>query len=309
MLNIEDGSGAEQALNRFCDYIAQERRLSDYTLRNYRHAITAFIQWLRSTQDWDGNFSHVECMQVRTYLIASQHTLARRTIHNHFSALRAFYKFLLQRNMVEVNPFSGLSLPKLPKPLPKYMTEKQMFKLLNGPMLLLEHQAISPFKAWRDQLMLELLYGGGLRVSELVGLNYGHIDPVQGIARVMGKGNKERLCPLGNVAMACFNQFQQQFANATGYDDPVLVNEKHKRLPVRQVQLVLKEYLAFADLPLDMTPHKIRHSFATHLLDRGADLRLVQELLGHASLSTTQIYTHVGIKRLQEAHRQAHPRA
>ena len=301
--------GAEEALNRFCDYILSERRLSDYTLRNYRHAITTFMEWLIAQHKWQGNFNQVDGYQVRAYLIESQETLSRRTIHNHFSALRAFFKFLLQRSVVKANPFSGLSLPKLPKSLPKYMTEKQMVQLLGGPMRLLEQKAISPFKACRDQLMMELLYGGGIRVSELVGLNYGAIDASQGIARVLGKGNKERLCPLGTVAMECLNQFKEKFAQSTSYDAPVVVNEKHKRLPVRQVQLLLKEYLALADLPMDMTPHKIRHSYATHLLNRGADLRLVQELLGHASLSTTQIYTHVGIKRLQDAHRQAHPRA
>lgn len=268
-----------------------------------------FLQWLSETQNWNGDFNDVARAQVRAYLMASQQTLARRTIHNHFSALRALFKFLLQRGRVEANPFSGLSLPKLAKPLPKYMTEKQMRSLLSGPMRLLEQQTIAPFKACRDQLMLECLYGGGLRVSELVGLNYGNIDAVQGIARVLGKGNKERLCPLGKVAMHCFHHFKADFSVATSYADPVLVNEKHKRLSVRQVQLLLKAYLALADLPMDMTPHKIRHSFATHLLNRGADLRLVQALLGHVSLSTTQIYTHVGIKRLQEAHRQAHPRA
>jgi integrase/recombinase XerC len=156
---------------------------------------------------------------------------------------------------------------------------------------------------------MELLYGGGLRVSELVGLTYGQIDGASGVARVLGKGKKERLCPLGRVAMAVLERFRDEFAERSGYPDPVVVNSRRERLSVRSVQLILKKYLALADLPADLTPHKIRHSYATHLLDNGADLRLVQDLLGHASLSTTQIYTHVSVARLQDAHRLAHPRA
>jgi len=300
---------AQQHLEQFCQYIASERRLSPYTLRNYQHAITVFMHWLIHHQQWSGDFDQIDSLQVRRYLMESQATLSRKTLHNHFSALRSFCKFLLQRKRIRANPFASVSLPRLPKSLPKYLTERQMLQLLGGPLRLLQQQAITPFKACRDQLMMELLYGGGVRVSELVGLNYGNIDTDQGIARVMGKGQKERLCPLGAVAMQCLQQFKTQFANSTSFDAPVLINQKHKRLSVRQVQLLLKEYLALADLPMDMTPHKIRHSYAPHLLNRGADLRLVQELLGHASLSTTQIYTHVGIKRLQDAHRQAHPRA
>jgi len=156
---------------------------------------------------------------------------------------------------------------------------------------------------------MELLYGGGLRVSELVGLNYGHIEPQSAVARVMGKGRKERLCPLGRLAFSVLVHFRDEFAEKTGLSDPVIINSRQKRLSTRSVQLLLKKYLALADLPGDLTPHKIRHSYATHLLDNGADLRLVQDLLGHASLSTTQIYTHVSVTRLQDAHRKAHPRA
>jgi len=148
-----------------------------------------------------------------------------------------------------------------------------------------------------------------VRVSELVALNYGAIDQSCGVALVLGKGNKERLCPIGRVALACLQHFQHHYAPSTDRGAPVLVNDRDQRWNVRQVQLMLKRYLALADLPLDLSPHKIRHSYATHLLNHGADLRVVQELLGHASLSTTQIYTHVGVARLQEAHRRAHPRA
>ena len=275
--------------------------MSRYTHRNYRHALETFVEWLILHRQWREDFAAVAIEDVRSYLIDIQQRLSRRTVHNHFSALRSFYHYLLVRNCVRANPFATQSLPKLSRSLPKYLTEKQMLKLLAGPMRLLEQQAIPAFKACRDQLMLELLYGAGVRVSELVELNYGAVDLSKGIARVLGKGNKERLCPIGRVAMECLMKFKTEFARNCDFAAPILVNARHQRLPIRQVQLLIKEYLALADLPMDMTPHKVRHSFATHMLDRGADLRLVQELLGHASLSTTQIYTHVRIgKRTRE---------
>ena len=174
---------------------------------------------------------------------------------------------------------------------------------------MLENEAIDAFTAWRDRLVMELLYGGGLRVSEVVALDYGQIDFTSGVARVLGKGKKERLCPLGRVAMAVLAKWKNEFARESGHTSPVLVNAKHERLPVRQVQLLLKRYLALAELPLELTPHKLRHSYATHLLNAGADLRLVQELLGHASLNTTQVYTHVSVARLRDVYAKAHPRA
>ena len=202
-----------------------------------------------------------------------------------------------------------MSLPKLNKPLPKFLTEKQMGQLLAGPMNLLENDSLEPWLAWRDRLVLELLYGAGIRVSELAGLNYGDVDFRRGVARIRGKGNKERLCPLGKIAMLVLQKFRQEFSTSSGYEDPVVLGNKKLRIRVRQVQLMVKQYLALADLPLDLTPHKIRHSFATHLLNHGADLRLVQDLLGHSSLSSTQVYTHVTLGRLKDAHRKAHPRA
>jgi integrase/recombinase XerC len=154
-----------------------------------------------------------------------------------------------------------------------------------------------------------LLYGGGLRVSELVGLSYGDIDFESGVARVLGKGRKERLCPLGRVAMAVLAKFRNEFAREKGPTSPVLLNTKGQRMEILGVQLMLKRYLTLAGLPLDLTPHKLRHSYATHLLNAGADLRLVQELLGHSQLATTQVYTHVSVARLKEIYAKAHPRA
>jgi integrase/recombinase XerC len=184
-----------------------------------------------------------------------------------------------------------------------------MLQLLAGPEKLLANESVDSFTALRDRLVLELLYGGGLRVSELVALNYGAIDVGTGSARVLGKGRKERICPLGDAAMAVLRKFRDTHAPDAGRDAPVLVTPRGRRLAVGAVQQLVKRYLALADLPMDITPHKLRHSYATHLLNAGADLRSVQELLGHASLTTTQIYTHTSVARLKEIHAKAHPRA
>lgn len=296
-------------LTPFLDHLAKERRYSAYTVRNYRQAFEDFYWWLLGQGWWERGFAALGRREMRDFVIEGQTRFDRRTLHNHVSGLRAFFRYWVQRGRLERNPFTGVPLPKLEKRLPQFLSEQQMKTLLLGPQRLLENETLDAFTAWRDRVVMELLYGGGLRVSELVGLNYGAIEWDRGVARVMGKGRKERLCPLGRVALAVLVKWRKEFARDTGHGAPVVVTARHGRLPVRQVQLMLKRYLALADLPMDLTPHKIRHSYATHLLNAGADLRLVQELLGHASLSTTQIYTHVSVARLKEIYRQAHPRA
>ncbi|MCZ6671306.1 MAG: tyrosine recombinase XerC [Verrucomicrobia bacterium] len=309
MLKQEDTHASVAQLKPFLSHLEMERRLSAYTVRNYGQAIRDFSNWMRENTHWDGEWEHLSATHLKRFLIERQGTHSRRTIHNHFSALKTYSRFLQTKKLIVKNPFTGITLPKLDKPLPKFLTEKQMSQLLAGPMRLLENESLEPFLAWRDRLVLELLYGAGLRVSELAGLNYGAIDFSLGVARILGKGNKERLCPLGKIAMLVLEKFRQEFATKSGYVDAVVLGNKKTRIRVRQVQLLVKKYLALADLPLDLTPHKIRHSFATHLLNHGADLRLVQDLLGHSSLSSTQIYTHVTLGRLKDAHNKAHPRA
>ena len=293
----------------FADFLAKERRYSPYTLRNYRQAFEDFYRWLVGAGLPGNSFDGLGPREVRDFVIEAQRRFGRRTLHNHVSGLRAFFKFWLQREKVKRNPFSGVPLPKLERRLPKFLTEEQMVKLLGGPQRLLANGSIDEFKALRDRLVMELLYGGGLRGSELGGLNYGAIDFDSGVARVLGKGRKERLCPLGRVATALLTRFKAEFAGEVRPSSAVVVDGRRHRFPVRQVQLMLKRYLALAELPMDLTPHKLRHSYATHLLNAGADLRLVQELLGHAQLATTQVYTHVSVARLKEIHAKAHPRA
>ena len=267
------------------------------------------MRWRASAGRGEAPLEDVRPREVRDFVIEAQRRFDRRTLHNHASGLRSLYKFWLKRGRVAVNPWVGVPLPRLEKRLPKFLTEEQMRKLLGGPQRLLENESIDAFAAWRDRLAMELIYGGGLRVSELAGLDYGAIDFEAGVARVLGKGRKERLCPLGAVAMAVLKKFRDEFAREKGAAAPVVITAQGERITPRAVQLLLKRYLALAELPLDLTPHKLRHSYATHLLNAGADLRLVQELLGHASLATTQIYTHVSVARLKEIYAKAHPRA
>ena len=295
----------------FEDFLAKERRYSAYTVRNYRQAFEDFYRWLvdPNVNLWAAGFDALETRHLRDFVIEAQRRFDRRTLHNHASGLRTFFKFWMVQGRLQRNPLLNVPLPKLEKRLPKFLTEEQMKLLLTGPQRLLENAEIDAHTAWRDRLAMELLYGGGLRVSELVGLTYGAIDFDSGVARVLGKGKKERLCPLGQVALAVLKKFRDEFARKTGPHDPVLVSSDGRGMEVRTVQKMLKRYLALAGLPMDLTPHKLRHSYATHLLNAGADLRLVQELLGHSQLATTQLYTHVSMARLREIYAKAHPRA
>ena len=296
----------------FAAHLSLERRYSVYTLRNYQQAFVDFVAWRRDALGDAGRGRELDGLTprvMRDFVIEAQKRFGRRTLHNHASGLRAFFKYWQRQGRVEKNPLVGLVLPKLEKRLPLFLTEAQMKLLLTGPQRLLENGTESLFVAWRDRLAMELLYGAGLRVSELVALDYGSLEADATLARVLGKGKKERLCPLGKVAAGVLAKWRRDFARDTAPDAPVLVDVHHRRLSPRTVQLMLKRYLALAGLPLDLTPHKLRHSYATHLLNAGADLRLVQELLGHASLNTTQVYTHVTVARLREVYDKAHPRA
>jgi integrase/recombinase XerC len=300
---------ADEWLQPFLDYLAKERRYSAYTVRNYRQAFEDFYVWLQADGRESDGFAALTARDMRDFVVEGQRRFERRTLHNHVSGLRSFFRFWMLRGKLTRNPFTGVPLPKLNKPLPKFLTETQMTALLTAPLRLLQNETLDAFTAWRDRLVLELLYGGGLRVSELANLNYGAIEFGNGSARVLGKGKKERICPLGAVAMAVLKKFRDDHAKNAGPASPVVITARHERLPVRAVQLLVKKYLALADLPMDITPHKLRHSYATHLLNAGADLRAVQELLGHASLTSTQIYTHTSVARLKAIHAKAHPRA
>lgn len=246
---------------------------------------------------------------MRSYIIDAQRSgISRRTLHLRVSAFRSFFRYLRRHGEIEGNPVAGLSVPRYTAPLPRFLTEKEMSRFLEAPVRLFQAGKLDSFTARRDTLIFELLYGAGLRISEAVSANWEDFNKRDGCLKVMGKGKKERICPVGSHATAVLSAFKDEEAVVTGRGDPVLHQMRGSRLTPFWIQKRMKTYLKEAGLPEDLTPHKIRHSFATHLLNAGADMRVVQELLGHASLSTTQIYTHVGLKHLKEAHRKAHPR-
>jgi site-specific recombinase XerD len=232
--------------------------------------------------------------------------MARPTIRLHFAALRTFYKFLNQRHGLRDNPLKEVQLPKLEKKLPVFLNPQQIEELLSAP-LRVEKQAQAPL--WmpaRDAAILELFYSSGLRLAELVALDVKDVDVFSESVRVLGKGRKERVVPVGVPALEAIQRYRQAARVEVG---PLFLSKVRKRISAANVWLAIQRYLRHTSIGVRISPHKLRHSFATHLLDAGADLRSVQSLLGHASLSTTQIYTHVTTERLKKAYDQAHPRA
>ena len=315
-------------IQKFLAHLATDRGASAYTQRNYRQALTEFVRWQISLQ------STVHCPQsesaigwdkmqrddFRNYLrFLGRNNLGRAAIQLRFSALRTFYKFLIRHGAVESSPIKNLSLPKLEKRLPKFLTIQQMKDLLAAPAKLLETQKqrkgagrpVSAAACLRDLAVLETIYSCGLRVSELCGLRVDDIDWSEQLVRVRGKGKKERLVPVGEPALKAIQSYWSALRQPPAGSSPVFFAETKKHAPLNPLQLSrrLKQYLVIAGLDPGLTPHKLRHSYATHLLDAGADLRSVQELLGHAHLITTQIYTHVTTERLKKAYDAAHPRA
>lgn len=298
-------------VGEFCAHLANERRLSPNTVRNYEEALRDFARWAENACGFRGDFASISRRDVRDFVIErgrGNAPLSRRTLHNHVSALRTFFLWLRRKGRLAASPLTGVVLPKLPKTLPKFLTEQQAAELLAMPQQAFEEGLVDEAQCLRDRAALETLYGGGLRVGELCGLTAEAIDFSAGTARVIGKGGKTRVVPVGGAALDALRALAKaQVGVARGA--PLFRGKSGKPLSPAAVQRQLKKYLALAGLPTDITPHKLRHSCATHMLDRGADLRLVQEQLGHASLSTTQIYTHVTLARLKSAYKKAHPRA
>ena len=213
-------------LEAYCQHLSYQRRLSRYTVRNYRKAIERFVLFLKIDNHWHASFSGIDQATVRSFLIEEQGRISRRTLHNYVSGLRNFYTYLRRQGHCSENPFSQVLLPKLERTLPQFLTEAQMINLLEAPAKMHQAELISPFEAFRDNLIMELLYGGGLRVSELCALTHGAIDRKMGIARVLGKGSKERICPLGTLAMASLEAYINRFQFSTEPDAPVLIDKK-----------------------------------------------------------------------------------
>lgn len=304
----------------FARHLMAERGASAHTSRNYLHALHEFARWYRGEFGGAPAWSELERDLFRSYLrFLGRRGLSRSAIQIRFSALRTFYRFLIRRGVASQVPVRDLPLPRAPRKLPLFLTREQIEALLTAPQreLAARRQAGEEVSAaveadyWRDAAILETIYSCGLRISEACALRVEDLNFAEQLVRVRGKGRKERLVPIGAPALEAIRAFWKRLAPPPGPTDPVFPARPAATAPLspRSVQLRLKRYLASARLDPAITPHKLRHSFATHLLEAGADLRSVQELLGHAHLSTTQVYTHLTVERLKRVYDQAHPRA
>ncbi len=283
-------------IDKFLDYLEIERNYSTHTILNYKIDLNEFIDFIGETKE----VGSIQYLDFRKFLASLRHHNYRpRTLARKLSALRSFFKFLHKENLIQENPAVLLMTPKLDKTLPKFLSEKDMTTLLDFPL----NKTVADK---RDRAILETLYSSGMRVSELVGLNVESVDPFSNSAKVEGKGKKERLVPLGDKAIKAIRDYLDCRVQ---HNRALFLNKNGTRLTDRSVRNIINKRLLEASLQLHISPHMLRHSFATHLLDRGADLRSVQELLGHSNLSTTQIYTHVTTERLKKVYDQAHPRA
>lgn len=305
-------------IERFLGELRSLRGASEYTVRNYRQALEEFAGWHRSIGGRLPSWGSLERNAFRQYLRwLGRQDLGRSSVLLRFSALRTFYRFLLREKVVERLPLRGLAMPKKEKRLPRFLPENGMNDLLAAPLRELAEKrsqakdgsAVDPVPFLRDAALMELVYSSGLRVSEVCGLRRADVDIGQRVLRVRGKGKKERQVPFGRTALEVLEAYWAAGGTPVGPDEPVFRGPGGGPMLPRTVQRRLKVHLMAAGLDPTLTPHKLRHSFATHLLDRGADLRSVQELLGHARLQTTEVYTHVTAERLRKVYQEAHPRA
>jgi integrase/recombinase XerC len=317
-LHANDSGRPDKWIEKFLAHLNTERGASVYTRRNYQQALAEFSKWHQDDRKQAPAWGSLQRDDFRAYLrYLGRNQLGRAAIQLRFCALRTFYKFLIRHGQVALSPIKNLSLPKMAKRLPKFLTAQQMKDLLEAPLKSLPADTNHPKHAElllasrRDVAVLETIYSCGLRISELCGLQAADIDRNERLVRVRGKGKKERLIPIGETALHAIRAYWDLLPQHPAGVAPVFLANAGKRTPVsaRLLQLRLKKHLATAGLDPNLTPHKLRHSYATHLLDAGADLRSVQELLGHAHLVTTQVYTHVTTERLKRAYDAAHPRA
>ncbi|MEN9359887.1 MAG: hypothetical protein RL095_1422 [Verrucomicrobiota bacterium] len=309
----------DQDLAGFLRYLKAERQASRHTLDAYRRDIRRFCleHFRRDPLLQEISWTSLTVTKARLFAASLQKAeMAEASILRHMSSLRSFCDFLVREGRLADNPFSQLRGARRQRRLPKVIAREDIARLLDAPKLHWDRQTAEggegrriegDFAARRDLAWLEVVYSGGLRISEALGLDLADINLDAGLMKVRGKGRKERMCHLGRPAVAALRDWLQCRGSAAG---PLFWGRASgERLTPRSAQINFKKYLLVANLPQDLTPHKLRHSFATHLLEAGADLRAVQELLGHASLSTTQIYTHITPERLQEVYSQAHPHA
>lgn len=296
----------QQALSDFLRHLGLEKNASVLTVKSYREDLTQAVGFFHDKLGADAEIARIGSRHIRAYIAwMSEQGYAKTTIARRLAAIRSWFRFLCRNGVVSANPCDGVRGPRQEKKLPHFLSGEQIRQLLAAP------QGDSPADL-RDRAMLESLYSAGLRVAELVGLNLDDLDLDEGLITVRGKGRRERLAMLGKPAVAAIRAWlaaRDSIVPATLGQLAVFLNQRGGRLTTRSVGRLLEKYLAIVGLDPRTSPHTLRHSFATHLLDAGADIRGVQELLGHKSLTTTQIYTHVTTQRLQDSYRKAHPRA
>lgn len=298
--SLESLNQSKQVIDSFLDALWMERGLSDNTLSAYRSDLYKFSQWLQQRQV---KLLNVQANEILAYLALPDNKSAR-TVARRLSSLRRLYEYLLREDQIKQNPVSNVDAPKLGRSLPKTLTESEVEALLDAP-------DIEDVLGMRDKCMLEVLYATGLRVSELVGLTLQQVNLRQGVVRVTGKGNKERLVPLGEEATQSLDQYLSFARNEilnNAMSDALFPSKRGKAMTRQTFWHMIKRYTVIAGINKILSPHVLRHAFATHLINHGADLRVVQMLLGHSDISTTQIYTHVARERLKDLHSEHHPR-
>ncbi len=296
------------AIGRFLQYLRVERNASELTTKSYREDLALLADYLAESHGGEPPApGDITVLDLRGYVAAMHESgYAKTTIARRLASMRSFFRFGQREGWTKSNPAKPLRSPRKGRSLPHFLSAEDIGRLLQSP------SADEP-SGLRDRAILETMYSAGLRISEVVALSDGDLDFPAGVVRVRGKGRRERLSPIGSYAVRALQQWLRMREinqrEASGADSPVFVNRFGCRLSTRGVARMLEKYLKLTGLDLRTTPHSLRHSFATHLLDRGADIRSVQELLGHKSLMTTQIYTHVSTSAIRKAYEKAHPRA
>jgi integrase/recombinase XerC len=285
----------ERYIGKFIRYLEIEKNYSQYTILNYKLDLEDFKNFLGEQE-----LEKVDYLTLRKYLAAlKERKLCARSVGRHLSTLRSFFKFLAREGLLKINPSLTVSSPKLDKHLPQFLTEDEAAKLIESALPKDE-------RGLRDRAVLETFYSTGIRIGELSGLNIDDIDFIGCIVKVMGKGKKERVVPIGDKAVAAIRAYLDRRKKQS---EVLFLNKNGKRITTRGIRNIVGKYIRLAGIKQGVSPHTLRHSFATHLLNRGADLRSVQELLGHVNLSTTQVYTHLTTDRLKSVYDKAHPRA
>lgn len=292
----------EKEINKFIEYLKYQRNYSDFTCNNYKKDLNEYNSFILNNKI---NYKNMDYNEAKEYVIyLNKKNAAKSTISRKLSSLRTFYKYLVLNNKVESNPFLLVSSPKKEKRIPKFINYNNMEEILNVP-------NIKTKEGQRERVILEVLYASGVRVSELVNIKLKDIDFSNKNILIFGKGSKERLVSFGDYALEYINLYLKEGRNLLldgVKSDYLIVGKKSEKLTTRRVEQIIDDIIKRTSIKLNITPHMFRHTFATHLLDNGCDLLVVQELLGHASLSSTEIYTHVSNEHLREVYLKCHPR-